>query len=126
VYTNFDAIQALTREHRRLREEEAASERLVRGLHARLAHSRELERRRTVNAQRASRRRALRLATIALAGAIGSGATAGAYQAFGANGTHSRAPIVKRIAPAKSRIASNLNPTGSCSGLALPGKPVPC
>jgi len=68
----------------------------------------------------------LSVATIAFAAAIGSGATAGAYEAFAANATHSSAPIVERIAPAASRIGPNLNPTGSCLGRALPGKPYPC
>jgi hypothetical protein len=126
VYSNFDAIKSLAREHRDLREEEAASERLVREVRARPTQSPQLERRNTVDAQPARRRRMLSVATIALAAAIGSGATAGAYQAFAANATHPRAPIVERIAPAASRIGSNLNPTGSCSGRALPGHPISC
>jgi hypothetical protein len=126
VYTNFDAIHSLTREHRDLREEEAAAERLGREARARPKQTPQLEWRTTVDAQPARRRRMLSVATIALAAAIGSGATAGAYQAFAANATHPRAPIVERIAPAASRIGSNLNPTGSCSGRALPGHPISC
>jgi hypothetical protein len=124
VHANIYSIQALTSEHLQRREEEAASERLGRRL--RLAYHREAERRRTMDAQRRSNRRIGRVLALALATAIGAGGTAGAYQAFAANSTRSRTPIPQHTAPAGSRIGSNLNPTGDCSGRAQPGNPFPC
>jgi hypothetical protein len=115
MHTNFDVIRALTTEHLARCEREAASER-----HARLAFDATSGDR----PARGSRRRVASLIAVALAAAIGAGT--GAYQAFAANGAHSRAPISGRVEPAPWRTGSNLNPTGSCSGLARAGNPFPC
>jgi hypothetical protein len=76
--------------------------------------------------QRGSHRRVGRLIALVLGMAIGSGGTAAAYQAFAVHPSRSRTPIPERIAPAASRIGSNLNPTGDCSRIAPLGSPFPC